>query len=65
VADRKADLSWLGAEALPGDLAGINRVHDARRSGTSRLRAPARPSISRGVISSAWRWLKGIPRSGG
>jgi len=25
----KADLSWLGAEALPGGLAEINRVHQA------------------------------------
>ena len=27
--NRSIDLSWLGAEALPGDLADINRVRQA------------------------------------
>ena len=36
--DRKTDLSWLGAEALPGDLAAINRVYDTRHDAAARYR---------------------------
>lgn len=61
--DRKTDLSWLGAEALPGDLAAINRVYDTRHDAAARYRT-ARPLKSRGIIAAARHWLKSLSPSG-
>jgi hypothetical protein len=59
VQNRKTDLSWLGAEALPGDLAEINRVYAARHTGAGRYQGTAKPP-PRGFVAAARRWLKGI-----
>lgn len=59
----KTDFSWLGAEALPGDLAEINRVHLAVHDVEARRRKPASTLKRRGLIAIAMRWLKNPSRS--
>jgi len=59
------EYEWLGAEALPDDLAEINRVYQAvQEQATSRdatrVRQPFRPA---GLIALAQRWLGRSGRS--
>lgn len=61
---RNPDLSWLGAEALPGDLAEIVRVHRASaRAGGSARRMDLRPQ-RRGWFATAMRWIQRHSHSG-
>lgn len=61
---RNPDLSWLGAEALPGDLAEIIRVHRASdRAGGSVRRTDLRPQ-RRGWLATAMRWIHRQSHSG-
>lgn len=62
--DAKADQSWLGAEALPGGLAEINRINQAHLEGEVRVRQAvyARPG---GIFAAAMRLMRISPRSAG
>jgi len=57
VLNRSADLSWLGAETLPGDLAEINRVHQAWLDAAARNQRLATGSPRRGLAATAIRWM--------
>lgn len=59
MSDQSEYLSWLGAEALPGDLAEINRVNQAKDSAAARHeQSGGRPAESRHSVASAIRWLR-------
>lgn len=55
---KETDFSWLGAEALPGDLAEINRVYEAMHDGAAGLQKSTKILRPRGLIFIAVRWLK-------
>jgi hypothetical protein len=55
---RHTDLSWLGAEALPGDLAEINRVNQAWLDAAARDQRFVKEPRQRGLASIAIRWAK-------
>lgn len=55
---RRADVSWLGAEALPGDLAEINRVNQAWLDATARNQRYVDAPRRRGLASIAMHWAK-------
>ncbi|MBI3372006.1 MAG: hypothetical protein HY017_09660 [Betaproteobacteria bacterium] len=65
MSDQDEDLSWLGAEALPGDLAEINRVNQAKDFAAARhQRSGEGRAESRHSVASAMRWLQTCWSSG-
>jgi len=56
--DRKADLLWLGAEALPGDLVEINRVNQAWLKALARNPRSVREFQPPGFIATAMCWIR-------
>jgi hypothetical protein len=61
VSSGKTDVSWLGAEALPGDLAEINRVYQTMQEVAARRQKSPRTVARRGLLAIAMRWLKPRP----
>jgi hypothetical protein len=59
MADRKAERSFLGAEAVPGGLAEIRHRVQAALDAKSRDRHPLKGPRPDGRIARAMRWLKG------
>lgn len=55
--NRRVELSWLGAEALPGDLAGINRVYQAWLDAAARHEQIVREIQRRECAATAVRWM--------
>jgi hypothetical protein len=55
---REPEASWLGAEAIPGDLAEINRLSLATKAAAAQRRGPRQAPRRPGLIASAVRWLK-------
>lgn len=55
---RHMDLSWLGAEALPGDLAEINRVNQAWLDAAARNERHVKAPRQRGFASIVLHWAK-------
>jgi len=51
---RHAELPWLGAEALPGDLAEINRVNQAWLEAAARHQRYVEAPRQRG-FSAVWK----------
>jgi hypothetical protein len=58
VQKRDAESSWLGAEALPSDLAEINRVYLATQGAAVQVQGSALASRPRKWAAAAMRWLK-------
>jgi hypothetical protein len=58
---RKINLSWLGAEALPGDLAEINRVHQAWLNAAAQHQRYTKELRQRGFGATAINWMKKRP----
>jgi hypothetical protein len=56
--DRKTERSLLGAEAVPGGLAEINRRVQAALDAKARSRHPMHGPRSEGRIARAMRWLR-------
>lgn len=52
---------WLGAETRPGDLAEINRVHQAWHDPAARDRRSGDVVRPLGLVAIALRWLKRSP----
>jgi hypothetical protein len=57
--DQNADLSWLGAESRPGDLAEINRVYEAWHDAAARDRRQGDKARPLGLVAIVMRWFKG------
>lgn len=57
--NKNTDLLLLGAEARPGDLAGINRVNDEWRDSQSRNERTTHEARPLGLVAIAMRWLNG------
>jgi len=57
--DRKTERSLLGAEAVPGGLAEINRRVQAALDAKARGKHPMQGLRSEGRIARAMRWLRG------
>jgi hypothetical protein len=58
---KKTQLSWLGAEALPGGLAEINRVQQAWLDAAARHRRYVEELRQRGFGGADTRWTKPNP----
>ena len=56
--ERKTEASWLGAEALPGDLDEINRINAARPNTAPRHQRPLNELRLEGLITTAMNWIK-------
>jgi hypothetical protein len=50
-------MSWLGSEALPGDLAGINRARQAWLDAADRHRLYVKEFRQRGLAAAAIHWM--------
>jgi hypothetical protein len=61
--NRSADMSWLGAEALPGDLATINRVHQAWLDAAARHQRYVKELRARGVGATVLHWMEQRPQT--
>lgn len=60
---KKAESSWLGAEALPAGLTEINRTIQTWVEASSRKRHfPLRESRLAGLIDIAARWIQKVTR---
>jgi hypothetical protein len=55
---RSKDMSWLGAETLPGDLAEINRVIQASLDAAARHRQYVSELQRRGLAVTGIHWAK-------
>ena len=56
---KKAEFSWLGAEALPAGLTEINRtIQTWAEAGSRKRHFPLRESRPAGLIAIAARWMQ-------